>query len=178
MFGSNVVHRRIQNNYSLAVNSQVFIWIPVRKLWASENNTAHCIQMSGYLSRKLVWDIGLLGRVCDRDETELLWGFFPFCFSEALNRIWKIKTGISKSNYCTRCFVRPFYYMGRFPYLLLLAACDPTCDSNQWLFFVFQWANQTCRFWTRPTLQLRGEVRHSRVEEGGNGLHRWGDLLS
>lgn len=37
-------------------------------------------------------------------------------------------------------------------------------DLNQGLgfFFVFQWADQTCRFWARPTLQLRGEVRKGR----------------
>lgn len=42
--------------------------------------------------------------------------------------------------------------------------------------FVFQWANQTCRFWTRPTLQLGGEVRLG-VEEKGDDLPRWDEFL-
>lgn len=89
MSGSKVVDHRIHNNYSFAVNSQVFTWIPIRKLGACENNTAHnCIHVSGYPSKTFLWDVGLLGRVCDRDETEfLLFGFFFPCFFEALNRV-------------------------------------------------------------------------------------------
>lgn len=69
--------------------------------------------------KKILWNTGLLGRVCNADDTEFLVLFFLFLyFFEAFCHKWRIKPGISSSDSCTRGFVRPFLLQGGFPHSL------------------------------------------------------------
>lgn len=66
--------------------------------------------------KKILWNTGLLGRVCNADDTEFLVLFFLFTlyFFEVFCHKWRIKPGISSRDSCTRGFVRPFCFRGGF----------------------------------------------------------------